>query len=143
MTLPHVAYPYLDGTRIEDRPYAVLSLNAQFTVARKFLLGCNALYSTPWTSGFTRNSSILGVNLSAMASLIKNRLLLGVTANDIFRRSTPSWSETRYMNAHNETYSYNYTRGVSLMVRWTFNSISNPFKKRSGNDAPLRRTQDN
>ncbi len=143
MTLPHITYPYLDGTRIEDRPYAVLSLNAQFTVARKFLLGCNALYSTPWTRGFTRNSSILGVNLSAMASLFKNRLLLGVTANDIFRRSTPSWSETRYMNAHNETYSYNYTRGVSLMVRWTFNSISNPFKKRSGNDAPLRRTQDN
>jgi hypothetical protein len=29
------------------------------------------------------------------------------------------------------------------MVRWTFNSISNPFKKRSGNDATLQRTQDN
>ena len=143
MTLPHVAYPYLDGTRIEDRPYAVLSLNAQFTVARKFLLGCNALYSTPWTSGLTRNGSTLGVNLSAMATFFKDRLLLGVTACDIFHRSTPSWSETRYRNAYNETYSYHYTRGLSLMVRWTFNSISNPFKKRSGNDAPLRRTQDN
>ena len=143
MTLPHITYPYLDGTRIEDRPYAVLSLNAQFTVAQKFLLGCNALYSTPWTSGFTRNSSILGVNLSAMASLIKNRLLLGVTACDIFHRSTPSWNETRYNNVYNETNSYHYTRGLSLMVRWTFNSISNPFKKRSGNEAPLRRTQDN
>ena len=143
MTLPHVAYPYLDGTRIEDRPFAVLSLNAQFTVARKFLLGCNALYSTPWTSGLTRNGSTFGVNLSAMASLFKNRLLLGVTANDIFHRSTPSWNETRYRNAYNQTYSYHYTRGLSLMVRWTFNSISNPFKKRSGNEAPLRRTQDN
>ena len=143
MTLPHVTYPYLDGTRIEDRPFAVLSLNAQFTVARKFLLGCNALYSTPWTSGLTRNGSTFGVNLSAMASLFKDRLLLGVTACDIFHRSTPSWSETRYRNAYNQTYSYHYTRGLSLMVRWTFNSISNPFKKRSGNEAPLRRTQDN
>ena len=143
MTLPHVAYPYLDGTRIEDRPFAVLSLNAQFTVARKFLLGCNALYSTPWTSGLTRNGSTFGVNLSAMMTLFKDRLLLGVTACDIFHRSTPSWSETRYRNAYNQTYSYHYTRGLSLMVRWTFNSISNPFKKRSGNEAPLRRTQDN
>ena len=143
MTLPHITYPYLDGTRIEDRPYAVLSLNAQFTVARKFLLGCNALYNTPWSSGLTRNGSTFGVNLSAMATLFKDRLLLGVTACDIFHRSTPSWSETRYNNVYNETNSYHYTRGVSLMVRWTFNSISNPFKKRSGNEAPLRRTQDN
>ncbi len=143
VTLPHITFPYLDVTRVEDRPYATLSLNAQFTVARKFLLGCNALYSTPWISGLTRNGSTLGVNLSAMATFFKDRLLLGVTASDIFHRSTPSWNKTQYMNVYDETYKYNYTRGVSLMVRWTFNSIINPFKKRSGNDAPLRRTQDN
>jgi len=140
MTLPHITYPYGNGKRTENRPYATVSLNAQFTVARKFLLGCNALYGTPWTSGFTRSGSILGVNLSAMTTLFKDRLLLGITANDILGRSTPSWSKTRYMNVYDESRNNNYTRGVSLMVRWTFNSISNPFKKRSGNDAPLRRT---
>ena len=28
------------------------------------------------------------------------------------------------------------------MVRWTFNTISNPFKRRNGNDTPLQRTQE-
>jgi len=140
VTLPHITYPYRGGTRIEDRPSAVVSINAQFTVARKFLLGCNALYGTPWTSGLTRNSSILDVNLSAMATLFKDRLLLGVTACDILGRSMPCWSRTRYLDVYDESCKRNYTQGVSLMVRWTFNSISNPFKKRSGNDATLRRT---
>ena len=37
---------------------------------------------------------------------------------------------------------HNDSRSVSLMVRWTFNTINNPFKCRSGNDATLHRTQE-
>ena len=44
------------------------------------------------------------------------------------------------MNVYSKSNNDNDTRGISLMVRWTFNSISNPFKKRSGNDATLQRT---
>ena len=142
-TLPHITYPYLNGMRIESTPYAILSLNAQFTVAKKYILGCNALYCTPWTTGFSRNASIMGVNLSAMTTFFKGRLLVGVTANDIFHRSMSPWGKTRYMNVLDKSHNDNDTRGVSLMVKWTFNSISNPFKKRSGNDATLQRTQDN
>ena len=141
-TLPHVTYPYMNGMRTECSPYAVVSLNAQFTIAQKYMLGCKALYSTPWTAGFSRNASVMGVNLNAMTTFFKGRLLVGVTANDIFHRSMSPWGKTRYMNVHDETFNDNDTRGISLMVRWTFNSISNPFKKRSGNDATLQRTQD-
>ncbi len=140
--LPHVTYPYLDGTRTEDKPFTILSLNAQFTVASRYVLGCNLLYSSPWTAGFSRNGSIMGVNLSAMTTLCNGRLLLGLTANDILHRSMAPWGKTRYMNVYHETHNNNDTRGITLMARWTFNSISNPFKKHSGNDATLQRTQE-
>ena len=140
---PHVTYPYLDGLRTENKPFATLAINAQFTVATRYMLGCNLLYSSPWTAGFSRNGSIMGVNLSAMTTLCRGRLLLGLTVNDIFHRCMAPWGQTRYMNVYHETHNSNDTRGVSLMARWTFNSISNPFKKRSGNDATLQRTQDN
>lgn len=141
-TLPHVTYPYLDGTRTEDKPFASLSVNAQFTVARKYMLGCNLHYATPWTTGFSRNGSIMGVNLSAMTTLCRGHLLLGLTANDIFHRSMSPWGKMRYMNVYHETHNNNDTRGITIMARWTFNTISNPFKRRSGNDATLQRTQE-
>ncbi len=141
--LPNVTYPYLDGMRTENKPFAVLSVNTQFTVAARHMFGCHLIYSSPWTAGFSRNSSIMGVNLSAMTTLCNGRLLLGLTANDIFHRSMPSRSKTQYMNVYNETHNNADTRGISLTARWTFNSISNPFKKHSGNDATLQRTQEN
>ena len=141
--LPHITYPYLDRERTESEPFTTLSVNAQFTVAKRCMLGCNVLYSSPWTAGFSRNGSIMGVNLSAMTTLCKGRLLLGLTANDIFHRSMAPWGKMRYMNVYHETHNNNDTRGISLMARWTFNTISNPFKKHSGNDATLKRTQEN
>jgi len=141
--LPHITYPYLDRERTESEPFTTLSVNAQFTVAKRYMLGCNVLYSSPWTAGFSRNGSIMGVNLSAMTTLCKGRLLLGLTANDIFHRSMAPWGKMRYMNVYHETHNNNDTRGISLMARWTFNTISNPFKKHSGNDATLKRTQEN
>ena len=141
--LPHITYPYLDGKRTESEPFTTLAVNAQFTVAKRYMLGCNVLYSSPWTAGFSRNGSIMGVNLSAMTTLCKGRLLLGLTANDIFHRSMAPWSKMRYMNVYHETHNNNDTRGISLMARWTFNTISNPFKKHSGNDATLQRTKEN
>lgn len=141
--LPHITYPYLDSKRTESEPFTTLSVNAQFTVAKRYMLGCNVLYSSPWSAGFSRNGSIMGVNLSAMTTLCKGRLLLGLTANDIFHRSMAPWSKTRYMNVYHESHNNNDTRGISLMARWTFNTISNPFKKHSGNDATLQRTQEN
>ena len=43
---------------------------------------------------------------------------------------------THYLEVQNDL------RSISLMVRWTFNTISNPFKRRNGNDTPLQRTQE-
>ena len=141
--LPHVTYPYLDGMRTEGDPFATLAVNAQFTVAKRYMLGCNVLYSSPWTAGFSRNGSIMGVNLSAMTTLCKGRLLLGLTANDIFHRSMAPWSKTHYMNVYHESHNNYDSRGISLMARWTFNTINNPFKRHSGNDATLQRTREN
>ena len=141
--LPHVTYPYLDGMRTEGDPFATLAVNAQFTVAKRYMLGCNVFYCSPWTSGFSRNGSIMGVNLSAMTTLCHGHLLIGLTANDILRRSMAPWGKTRYMNVYHESHNNYDSRGISLMARWTFNTINNPFKRRSGNDATLQRAQEN
>ena len=142
-TLPHTTYPYFDIIRTESSPFASINVNAQFTVARRYLIGCNLFGSTPWISGFSQNASIVGLNLSARTTLCQGRLLLGVNLNDLFQRNMSPWYKTRYMNIYNENHTDYDIRGISFMARWTFNTISNPFKKRSGNDATLQRTQDN
>ena len=141
-TLPHIPVPSLGYVEIENRPFAVLHGNLQYNLLKHLTLGGSVLYSTPWTSGYSRNNSILGLNLSLMATLCNGRLVLGANYNDVFNRATSTCSETRFVTVLNRTEVHNDSRSVSLMVRWTFNSISNPFKRRSGNDATLQRTQE-
>ena len=142
-TWPRIPVPSLGRDEIESRPFAVLNGNLQYNLTQHLMLGCDVLYSTPWTSGCsTRCNSRLGLNLSVMARLLGERLILGANFNDVFKRSMSTRIETQYMNVFNSTDIHNDSRSVSLMVRWTFNTINNPFKRRSGNDATLQRTQE-
>jgi hypothetical protein len=142
-TWPRIPVPSLGRDEIESRPFAVLLGNLQYNLSQHVMLGCNLLYSTPWTSGCsTRCNSRLGLNLSVMARLLGDRLTLGANFNDVFKSSMSTRNETQYVNVFNSTDIHNDSRSVSLMVRWTFNTINNPFKRRSGNDATLQRTQE-
>ena len=142
-TWPRIPVPSLGRDEIESRPFAVLHGNFQYNLSQHVMLGCDLLYSTPWTSGCsTRCNSRLGLNLSVMARLLGDRLTLGANFNDVFKRSMSTRNETQYVNVFNSTDIHNDSRSVSLMVRWTFNTINNPFKRRSGNDATLQRTQE-
>lgn len=142
-TWPRIPVPSLSKKEIESRPFALLHGNLQYNLSQHVMLGCDLLYSTPWTSGSsTRCNSRLGLNLSVMARLLGDRLTLGANFNDVFKRSMSTRSETQYGNVFNSTDIHNDSRSVSLMVRWTFNTINNPFKRRSGNDATLQRTQE-
>ena len=142
-TWPRIPVPSLGRDEIESRPFAVLHGNLQYNLSQHLMLGCDLLYSTPWTSGCsTRCNSRLGLNLSVMARLLGDRLTLGANFNDVFNRSMSTRNETQYGNVFNRTDTHNDSRSVSLMVRWTFNTINNPFKRRSGNDATLQRTQE-
>ncbi len=142
-TWPRIPVPSLGKKEIESRPFAVLHGNLQYNLSQHVMLGCDLLYSTPWTSGCsTRCNSRLGLNLSVMARLLGDRLTLGANFNDAFNRSMSTRNETQYGNVFNRTDIHNDSRSVSLMVRWTFNTINNPFKRRSGNGATLQRTQE-
>ena len=141
-SLPRIPIPSLGYDEIESRPFAILHSNVQYNVLPHLMLGCDLLYSTPWTAGYTRYNSMLGLNLSLMARLLGDRLTLSVNYYDVFHRSMSNRSETSYVTVFNRNEVHNDTRSVSLMVRWTFNTISNPFKRRSGNDATLQRTQE-
>ena len=141
-TLPRIIIPLMGQDRIERTPQAVLHCNMQYNVLPHVLLGCNVWYSTPWNAGYTRYNSIIGLNLSLMATLCRDRLTLGCNFNDAFNRGTSTRSQTRYMDVLHRTEVNLDSRGVSFMLRWTFNTISNPFKRHSGNDATLQRTQE-
>ena len=142
-TWPRIPVPSLSKKEIESRLFAVLHGNLQYNLSQHVMLGCDLLYSTPWTSGCsTRCNSRLGLNLSVMARLLGDRLTLGANFNDVFNRSMSTRNETQYGNVFNRTDIHNDSRSASLMVRWTFNTINNPFKRRSGNDATLQRTQE-
>jgi outer membrane receptor protein involved in Fe transport len=142
-TWSRIPVPSLGRNKIESRPFAMLQGNLQYNLSKHVMLGCDLLYSTPWISGCsTRCNSKLGLNLSVMAHLLGDRLTLGANFNDVFNRSMSTRNETQYGNVFNRTDIHNDSRSVSLMVRWTFNTINNPFKRRSGNDATLQRTQE-
>ena len=142
-TWPRIPVPSSGRKEIESRPFAMLHGNLQYNLSQHVMLGCDLLYSTPWTSGCsTRCNSRLGLNLSVMARLVGDRLTLGANFNDAFNRSMSTRIDTKYGNVFNSADIHNDSRSVSLMVRWTFNTINNPFKRRSGNDATLQRTQE-
>ena len=142
-TWPRIPVPSLGRDKIESRPFAMLHGNLQYNLSQHVMLGCDLLYSTPWTSGCsTRCNSRLGLNLSVMARLLGDRLTLGANFNDVFNRAMSTRNETQYGNVFNSTDIHNDSRSVSLMIRWTFNTINNPFKRHSGNDATLKRTQE-
>ena len=140
-TLPHITIPML-GLETEKRPYGLLHGNVQYNVLRQLMLGCSVLYSTPWTAGYTRCNSLLGLNLSVRATFFKGRLMLGANYHDVLNRSMSTRSETNYLGVFNSVEVNNDSRSIQVMARWTFNTINNPFKRRSGNDAPLQRTQE-
>jgi len=141
-TLQRVAIPCLGYYEIEKKPFAVLHGNVQYNLSRHLMLGCSVIYSTPWAAGYTRYNSMLGMNLGVMAHLFDDRLTLGATFNDVFNRGMSTSSDTRFVKVFNSSVVNNDLRSVSLLVRWTFNSISNPFKRRSSNDSSLQRTQE-
>ena len=140
-TLPHITIPML-GLETEKRPYGLLHGNVQYNVLRQLMLGCSVLYSTPWTAGYTRCNSLLGLNLSVRATFFKGRLMLGANYHDVLNRGMSTRSETNYLGVFNSVEVNNDSRSIQVIARWTFNTINNPFKRRSGNDAPLQRTQE-
>lgn len=126
----------------DNKPFALLHSNVQYKVLPHLTVGSSLMCSTPWKLGYTWHDFILGLNLSVRASLCRDRLLVGADFNDAFNQSMSTCTETKFMGTGHGLDINNHSRSVSLMVRWTFNSISNPFKRRSGNDATLHRTQE-
>ena len=124
------------------RPITMLHGNVQYKVLPHLTVGSSLMYSSPWKIGYTWHNSTLCWNLGVRASLCRDRLLLGADFNDVFNRGMSTRRDTRYMMMTHYLEVQNDLRSISLMVRWTFNTISNPFKRRNGNDTPLQRTQE-
>lgn len=141
-SIPNISYPYLNTTiKVNDLMWGAFA-NFEFTVARKYMLGAKFSYNSKANMGYCVTAPTAGIDLSAMTILCKGKLLVGVTANDLLRRSMAKWSENRYHNTYVYNQNINDTRGVSIMARYTFNMIDNPFKKRSNNDRILDRTNE-
>lgn len=141
-SVPNMSFPYLNKTvKVNDLMWGAYA-NFEFTVAKKYMLGAKFIYNSKADMGYYITSPTAGIDLSAMTILCKGKLLVGVTANDLLRRSMVKWSENRYHNTYVYNHNVNDTRGVSIIARYTFNMINNPFKKRSNNDKILSRTNE-
>lgn len=140
--IPNISYPYLNETiKVNDLRWSVYA-NLEFTIANKYMLGTKFGYNSKSNEGYYVMAPTATIDLSAMTILCKGKLLVGVTANDLLRRSMAKWSENRYHNTYIYNHNINDTRGVTIMARYTFNMINNPFKKRSNNDNILNRTDE-
>lgn len=140
--IPNISYPYLNETiKVNDLRWSVYA-NLEFTIANKYMLGTKFGYNSKSNEGYYVMAPTATIDLSAMTILCKGKLLVGVIANDLLRRSMAKWSENRYHNTYIHDHNINDTRGVTIMARYTFNMINNPFKKRSNNDNILNRTDE-
>lgn len=140
MTLPYYKYPYLDRTIIANKVDGSLYANLGFRVFQKYMLSILGLYNTPYYLGTTHGGSTVTLNIGAATFLCKNKLYVSVEGMDLFRRSITPWTRDNYLNTSVYTNTVNDTRGVKITLRYLFNMIENPFKKRSGNEDVINRT---
>ncbi|MEG2820900.1 MAG: outer membrane beta-barrel protein [Muribaculaceae bacterium] len=69
----------------------------------------------------------------------KKKFYVALEVNDIFASSAPKWTVNSLNTVHWRKYDRD-RRGVNLTLRYTFNSIQTKFKKKSGNEEILNRT---
>ncbi|MEG2219782.1 MAG: outer membrane beta-barrel protein [Muribaculaceae bacterium] len=135
----HNEYKYLDKMVMTDHFSGSIYANLQYNFYKNFdaYLTCN--YGAPYESGNMKYGYSLRADFGISSLFFKKKFYVALEVNDIFASSAPKWT----VNSLNTVYWRKYDRdrrGVNLTLRYTFNSIQTKFKKKSGNEEILNRT---
>lgn len=134
------SFPYLGGNVSESKLNAMLYWLASYTLQKKWDFFTNGWYTSPKLMNGEHVGYALCLNMGVSTNFFRKRLYISLSVNDIFDKMvTPS-----YMTIHSNNTDYwrrnKYdTRGISLTLRYTFNSLRTKFEKVRGNEDILDR----
>ena len=110
-----------------SKPLLSCSLNNSFALSETMNAAISLNASTTHADGFLMMKSGYSVNLQFDKSFANRTWIIYLSANDIFKTAKERW--TMYgLGAGTTKDCYNYTRNISLQVRYNFNAKRSKYK---------------
>ncbi len=138
----HIKIPYLGKLESHTNVGVYLSTNFSYRFLENYEIYTQINYQSPWRYGAKSIGYSMGIDMGVSAKFFKKRLYVSLDMNDILRKSVTPWWENKANNTYTWRKNEYDTRGVTLRLRYTFNSINVKFTKKSGNDKMLQRSND-
>lgn len=139
LTCSYITYPYLGKATFYRDVYANLGGNIGYRFCRHYEIFANAYYNSPFRDGTQKIGYSLDTNIGISGRFCKNKLYISLIGEDLFAKSVTPWWTNNYGDTEYWRRNRYDTRGVSLTLRYTFNSVKTNFKSKSGNQKALQR----
>lgn len=139
LTCSYITYPYLEKQTFFRDIYTNIGGYVSYRFCRYFEAYTNTYYNSPARDGTHKYGYSLYTNVGISGRFCKNRLYVSIEGEDLFAKSvTPQWTNNYADTEYWRRNKYD-TRGISLTLRYTFNSVETNFKSKSGNQKALQR----
>jgi len=139
LTCSYITYPYLDKQTFFRDIYTYLGGYVSYRFCRHFEVYTNTYYNSPARDGTHKYGYSLNTNVGVSGRFCKNKLYVSIEGEDLFAKSvTPQWTNNYADTEYWRRNRYD-TRGISLTLRYTFNSVKTNFRSKSGNQKALQR----
>ncbi len=135
---PYIKVPYLNATRIIQKPIWYFQTNNEFVVLKNTTFYVDFDYSSSGDGGITYWGKSYNLSTGIYTNLFNKKLYLSLSVNDLLRTSTYSWHD-KYTNIESGEKGYMDTRWLKITVKYNFNRFKNNFKKKSSNKQDLNR----
>lgn len=139
LTCSYITYPYLEKQTFFRDVYTNLGGYVSYRFCRHFEAFANTYYNSPYRDGTQKMGYSLNTNVGISGNFCKNKLYISIEGEDLFAKSVTPWWTNNYGDTEYWRRNRYDTRGVSLTLRYTFNSLKTNFKSKSGNQQILQR----
>lgn len=130
--------PNDDGSLVKNKPTVTFSLLNQFVFSKTFMGRVNFWTRTRIYQGFQEANGFASLNLALRKSFYNERLILSLSANDIFDSMRERWGLRGYGSTMDKDCN-TYSRSVSLTVTYNFNAKRSKYKGTGAGNAEKNR----
>ena len=130
--------PNDDGSLVKNKPAVTFSLLNQFVFSKTFMGRVNFWTRTRLYQGFQEANGFASLNLALRKSFYNERLILSLSANDIFDSMRERWALNGYGTTMDKDCN-TYSRSVSLTVTYNFNAKRSKYKGTGAGNAEKNR----
>lgn len=125
----HTEYYYLDELQKKNKLFAMVYLNASYNIRSNFSVFATGVYASPQLVDNRNVGYSCNISFGGNLRLLKNRLSLRLTVNDILARSvTPYWSSYS-PNLYRTRRNHYDTRGVILTATYSFTFVKKKYSE--------------